>query len=52
MDLENPYTTMIVGKDRRILMGPVRGGEELTIIALVPDGEAPGSQAGCATSKT
>lgn len=39
MDVEDPYTTMIVGKDKRILMGPCRNGEMLTIVALVPDGE-------------
>lgn len=42
MDLDDPYTTMIIGQDRRILMGPVRGGEDLTIVALVPDGRVEG----------
>ena len=39
MDFENPYTTIIVGHDRRILMGPARNGEVLTLVALVPDGK-------------
>lgn len=33
----NPVTTMIVGHDKRIIMGPGRGGKVLGIVALVPD---------------
>ncbi len=30
-------TTMVVGKDRRVIMGPGRGGKLFGIVALVPD---------------
>jgi salicylate hydroxylase len=36
-DIAEPVTTMIVGHDRRIIMGPGRGGRVLGIVALVPD---------------
>lgn len=36
--MEDPAaTTMIVGKDKRVIMGPGRGGKLLGIVALVPD---------------
>lgn len=35
----DPLTTMIVGHDRRIIMGPARDGTVLGIVALVPDKE-------------
>lgn len=34
-------TTMIVGKDKRVIMGPGRAGKLLGIVALVPDVPAP-----------
>jgi salicylate hydroxylase len=37
LDLAKPVTTMIVGHDRRIIMGPGRGGKVFGIVALVPD---------------
>jgi salicylate hydroxylase len=40
--MEDPAaTTMIVGKDKRVIMGPGRGGKLLGIVALVPDEPAP-----------
>ncbi|KAL4990710.1 hypothetical protein BDW68DRAFT_194019 [Aspergillus falconensis] len=30
-------TTMVVGRDRRLIMGPARGGTIYSIVALVPD---------------
>lgn len=36
---KDPITTMIVGHDRRIIMGPGRDGTVLGIVALVPDKE-------------
>lgn len=38
MDIKQPYTTLLVGHDRRLMMGPCRNGDILSIIALVPDG--------------
>lgn len=37
-DPSAPLTTMIVGHDRRVIMGPGRDGTVLGIVALVPDG--------------
>jgi salicylate hydroxylase len=36
-DPQKPVTTMIVGHDRRIIMGPGRGSKILGMVALVPD---------------
>ena len=33
----DPLTTMIIGHDKRIIMGPARGGKVLGIVAIVPD---------------
>lgn len=42
LQLSNPAaTTMIVGPDRRIIMGPGRGGKILGVVALVPDSICP-----------
>ncbi len=32
------WTTMLLGHSCRVVMGPCRGGELLSIVALVPDG--------------
>lgn len=37
LDLSNPVTTMVVGHDRRAIMGPGRNGSVFGIVALVPD---------------
>ncbi|UPK99777.1 hypothetical protein LCI18_010712 [Fusarium solani-melongenae] len=37
LDSRDPYTTMIMGHDRRVIMGPGRGGKLYGIVALVPD---------------
>lgn len=37
LDLANPVTTMIVGHDRRVIMGPGRNGTVFGVVALVPD---------------
>jgi salicylate hydroxylase len=37
LDLARPVTTMVVGHDRRVIMGPGRGGKVFGIVALVPD---------------
>lgn len=38
LKMEDPAaTTMIVGKDKRVIMGPGRSGKLLGIVALVPD---------------
>jgi len=37
LDLAKPVTTMVVGHDRRVIMGPGRGGKVFGIVALVPD---------------
>jgi salicylate hydroxylase len=37
LDLAKPVTTMIVGHDRRIIMGPGRGAKVFGVVALVPD---------------
>lgn len=34
-------TTMVVGHDCRLIMGPARNGEVYSIVAMVPDGEPP-----------
>lgn len=39
-DSEEPVTTMIVGHDKRVIMGPGRGKKLLGLVALVLDGEA------------
>ncbi|CAD0096301.1 unnamed protein product [Aureobasidium vineae] len=36
-DLKRSATTMIVGHDRRVIMGPGRGGEMFGLVCLVPD---------------
>lgn len=33
----DPITTMVIGHEKRIIMGPGRGGKVLGIVALVPD---------------
>ena len=33
----DPLTTMVIGHDKRIIMGPGRGGKVFGIVALVPD---------------
>lgn len=33
----DPVTTMVIGHDKRIIMGPGRGGKVFGIVALVPD---------------
>lgn len=33
----DPITTMVIGHDKRIIMGPGRGGKVFGIVALVPD---------------
>lgn len=38
-DPANSVTTMIMGRDRRIIMGPGRGGEMLGLVGMVPDGK-------------
>ncbi|RMJ16516.1 hypothetical protein CDV36_003826 [Fusarium kuroshium] len=37
LNSHDPYTTMIMGHDRRVIMGPGRGGKLYGIVALVPD---------------
>ncbi|ETS73251.1 hypothetical protein PFICI_14856 [Pestalotiopsis fici W106-1] len=37
LDPADPVTTMVVGHDRRVIMGPGRGAEMFGIVALVPD---------------
>ncbi|KAH6692560.1 hypothetical protein F5X68DRAFT_220692 [Plectosphaerella plurivora] len=37
VDLKDPVTTMIVGHDRRVIMGPGRDGKVFGVVALVPD---------------
>ncbi|KAI8711661.1 hypothetical protein NCS52_01430200 [Fusarium sp. LHS14.1] len=37
LDCHNPYTAMSMGHDRRVIMGPGRGGKLYGIVALVPD---------------
>jgi salicylate hydroxylase len=37
MDPRDPATTMIVGHDRRVIMGPGRSGNIFGVVALVPD---------------
>ncbi|KAI8686821.1 FAD-binding-3 domain-containing protein [Fusarium sp. Ph1] len=39
VDPRRPMTTMVVGHDRRLIMGPCRGGTLYSIVALVPDGK-------------
>lgn len=39
MDVDDPYTTIISGHEKRIVMGPVRSGKELALVALLPDKE-------------
>ncbi|WYZ36104.1 hypothetical protein EsH8_X_000751 [Colletotrichum jinshuiense] len=38
VDPKESITTMIMGHDRRIIMGPARNGSIYSIVALVPDG--------------
>lgn len=37
LDSADPSTTMVVGHDKRVIMGPGRGGKLLGVVALVPD---------------
>jgi salicylate hydroxylase len=36
---KEPWTTMVMAHSCRVIMGPCRNGELLSIVALVPDGE-------------
>lgn len=36
-DVENPVTTMVIGHDCRVIMGPCRQSTLLCIVGLVPD---------------
>ncbi|PQE25584.1 hypothetical protein CJF30_00000301 [Rutstroemia sp. NJR-2017a BBW] len=37
MNPREPVTTMVVGHDRRLIMGPARNGDVYSIVAMVPD---------------
>ena len=37
----DPWTTMFMAHSCRVIMGPCRNGELLSIVALVPDGDHP-----------
>ncbi|KIW88823.1 uncharacterized protein Z519_10307 [Cladophialophora bantiana CBS 173.52] len=37
IDPRKPYTTMVLGPDRRMIMGPARNGSVYSIVAMVPD---------------
>jgi salicylate hydroxylase len=37
MNPQDPWTTMIFGHDRRIIMGPCRNGRVFSVVCLVPD---------------
>ncbi|KAL4812251.1 hypothetical protein BDW67DRAFT_193742 [Aspergillus spinulosporus] len=37
IDPRRGCTTMVIGRDRRLIMGPTRGGKIYSIVALVPD---------------
>jgi salicylate hydroxylase len=37
IDLKAPWTSMIMGHDRRVIMGPCRDGEMFSMVCLVPD---------------
>ncbi|KAH9907543.1 hypothetical protein F4778DRAFT_769022 [Xylariomycetidae sp. FL2044] len=37
LDRADPSTTMVMGHDKRVIMGPGRGGKVVGIVALVPD---------------
>ncbi|KAI5477302.1 AAA family ATPase [Pseudohyphozyma bogoriensis] len=37
MNTKDPWTTMLMGHSRRVIMGPCRNAELLSIVALVPD---------------
>lgn len=36
-DPKQPVTSLIMGYDRRVIMGPARGGEVLGLVCMVPD---------------
>jgi salicylate hydroxylase len=36
---KDPWTTMLMGRECRVIMGPCRQQELLSIVALVPDSE-------------
>jgi salicylate hydroxylase len=42
LDPASPVTTMVVGADRRVIMGPGRDGTVFGIVALVPDSTCAG----------
>ncbi|KAK0385733.1 hypothetical protein NLU13_6910 [Sarocladium strictum] len=44
LDPASPVTTMVVGADRRVIMGPGRNGNVFGIVALVPDSTCEGIQ--------
>ena len=37
LTVNEAVTTMVLGKDRRVIMGPARGGEVFGLVILVPD---------------
>ena len=37
IDLKAPWTSMIMGHDRRVVMGPCRAGDLFSMVCLVPD---------------
>lgn len=40
IDPRNSFTSMVMGHDRRMIMGPARCGEMFSVVALVPDMKA------------
>jgi len=37
IDLKAPWTSMVMGHDRRVIMGPCRAGDLFSMVCLVPD---------------
>lgn len=52
LDVREPVTTMIVGHDRRIIMGPARDGQILGAILLIPDEATDGETTSRSWTKT
>jgi salicylate hydroxylase len=40
IDPRSPFTSMVMGHDRRMIMGPARDGELYSVVALIPDEKA------------
>lgn len=52
LNTKEPWTTLVIGHDKRIIFGPCRNGTIVGVVAIVPDGEPPSCGFSQFTQKT